>query len=654
VSEVADAVRRAFAAAQRGDFASADAICRELLARDGSYLPALRIGGVVAGELGRTDDAIDLLARVVARDPDDAPMRARLAWLHRVRADAASAQGDAPAALADYDRALALDAAQPDTHFNRANVLLAQNRVADALAGYDRALALRPASAEALLNRGVALGRLARHDDALQSLDAALSHRPSYVEALVNRANALRALDRHDEALASYARALAIDPSSDFLPGAWLHARMTVCDWDGIEEAFAALERGVLEGARASPPFPLTALASSPDVLLAAARTWVAARFPARATTPAPHAPGPRLRVGYFAATLGEHATAHLAGELFECHDRTAFEIVVFAYGPVSARIAAALDRIVDIANVSDEAAARLARDHRIDIAVDLMGYTRDGRPGIFAWRAAPVQVAYLGYPGTMGAPYVDYAIADRTVVPPEHEEFYTEKIVRMPVCYQVNDGRRPRPADTPKRVDAGLPENGFVYGCFNNNWKTTPRVFGAWMRILREVEGSVLWLMEDNRWAARNLRGHAVVHGVDPARLVFAPRVPISDHLARHRLADLFLDTLPYNAHTTASDALWMGLPVLTCLGDTFAGRVAASLLRAAGVPELVAPTLDDYEARAVALARDPAALAAIRRRLDAATAPFDAATFTRDLERAYRTMAARQRAGLAPAHVD
>ena len=658
------AIQRAFAAAQQGDLAEADRICRALLARDPSYAPALRLGGIVAAQLGRSADAIEMLSRAVAKDPGDTQTSAHLAAVLRYRADLALGADDPDAALSDYERSLALVPSNPDTHYNRANALRTLNRDEEAIASYDRALALRAAFPQAWQNRGVTLVRLARYDDAIASLDRALALDPSYVDAWINRGNALRAQDRDDEALASYARAFEIDPEAPFLRGSWLHARMTICDWDGIDGAVAVLERKIAQGERASAPFPVLALSSSPGVLLAAARTWTDARYPERRDVPplrAPH-PADRLRIGYFAATLHEHATAYLMAQLFESHHREAVEITAFSFGPamqdpMRARLVAAFDRFEDIAARSDVEAAMLARALGIDIAVDLMGFTRDGRPGIFACRAAPLQVAYLGYPGTMGAPYIDYAIVDRTVVPESHYGDYTEKIVTMPACYQVNDARRPRPEAATSRVDAGLPAQGFVYCCFNNDFKLTPGMFDLWMRILRDVEGSVLWLMQDNAWAAANLRKEARARGVDPGRLVFARRVPLAQHLARHRLADLFLDTLPYNAHTTASDALWMGLPVLTCVGATFAGRVAASLLGAVGMPELVVTSRDDYAARAVALARDPQSLDAIRRKLasNLSTAPlFDATAFARHLEAAYRAMHARYRAGLPPDHID
>ncbi len=292
-----------------------------------------------------------------------------------------------------------------------------------------------------------------------------------------------------------------------------------------------------------------------------------------------------------------------------------------------------------------------------MDIAIDLKGYTTDSRPGILRWRPCPVQVNYLGYPGTMGADYIDYLIADPVVIPPGSEPFYSERVVRLPDCYQPNDRQRRIAEATPGRREAGLPENGFVFCCFNNNYKLTPDVFSLWMRLLHRVGGSVLWLLEDNAAAAANLRREAAARGIDPSRLVFAPRADLPDHLARHRLADLFLDTLPVNAHTTASDALWAGLPVLTCVGEAFAGRVAASLLRAAGLPELVTGNLDDYEALALRLATRPEDLAALKRRLEAnrLTCPlFDTDRYRRHLETAYATMWERAERGDAPQAFD
>ena len=305
-----------------------------------------------------------------------------------------------------------------------------------------------------------------------------------------------------------------------------------------------------------------------------------------------------RLRVAYLSADFNEHPTAYLTAGLFEQHDKSRFEITALSFGqndnsPARRRLEAAFEHFIDVRDNSDQEIAALMRRSEIDIAVDLMGFTKDNRLGVLARRAAPIQVNYLGYPGTMGAPYMDYILADATVIPEHHDAFYAERVVRLPGTYQINDNRRAVSQHTPTRGECGLPQNAFVFCCFNNPQKITPEIFDIWMRLLRATEGSVLWLIAGNAKAAANLRLEAEKRGVAPERLIFAPKASVADHLARHRLADLCLDTLPYNAHTTASDALWAGLPVLTCLGETFAGRVAASLLKAIGLDALITRTL-------------------------------------------------------------
>jgi predicted O-linked N-acetylglucosamine transferase (SPINDLY family) len=366
-----------------------------------------------------------------------------------------------------------------------------------------------------------------------------------------------------------------------------------------------------------------------------------------------------KTRIAYLSANFHEHAVAYLAAGLFEAHDRQRFEITAVSFGPAAQggirdRLERAFDRFVDVGGDSDEEVAQMLAAAEVDIAVDLTGHTADSRTGILAHRPAPVQVNFLGYPGTLGAEYIDYIIADRFVIPPGEDAFYSERVVRLPDSYQVNDAKRRIAEGTPSRADAGLPETGFVFCCFNNNFKITPEIFDVWMRLLSQVDGSVLWLLEDTATAAANLRSEALRRGVDAERLVFAPRRAQDEHLARHRLADLFVDTLPYNAHTTASDALWAGLPLVTCMGSTFAGRVAGSLLHAAGLPELATRSLDEYETLALRLATTPPLLAAIRARLaeHRATCPqFDTDRFRRHLEAAYTTMLERHLAGLPPA---
>ena len=368
-----------------------------------------------------------------------------------------------------------------------------------------------------------------------------------------------------------------------------------------------------------------------------------------------------KIRIAYFSADFHNHATGYLMAELFELHDKNQFELVGFSFGPIAGdemrqRIEKSFDQFIEVGNQSDMEIAQLSRDLNIDIAVDLKGFTQDSRTGIFANRAAPIQVNYLGYPGTMGADYMDYIIADKTLIPQEAQQAYSEKIAYLSGSYQVNDRKRFISDRQFTRQDLGLPENGFVFCCFNNNFKILPATFAGWMRILKAVEGSVLWLFQDNPWAVENLKQEALNHGVDPSRLVFAERMPLSEHLARHRQADLFLDTFPYNAHTTTSDALWTGLPVLTLMGNSFASRVAASLLNAIGLPELISNSQEEYEALAIELASNPQKLIALKQKLasNKLTTPlFDTPQFTKGLERAYVQMYERYQTDLPPDHL-
>jgi predicted O-linked N-acetylglucosamine transferase (SPINDLY family) len=611
--------------------------------------------GALLSELGRHDEAVAACDRALAARPDNVAA-------HVNRGVALRALARHAEALASFDRALALAPGSAAAWNNRGAMLNDLGRAAEALASCEQALEADAAHADAWNGRGVALRALKRFAEALASYDRAVAARPDYAEAHYNRANVLTDLERHAEALASYEAARQVDPDCPYLLGDWLHARMRVCDWDGIEAQFATLAQRVARGERASPPFPLVALPASPAVQRTAAETWVRDRHPplaaAMASPPRDCSP---IRLGYFSADLHEHATMRLMAELFECHDRRRFELTAFSFGPetgdpMRGRARAAFDRFVDVRGMSDESIAALAQAAGIDIAVDLKGFTRDARPGVFARRAAPVQVSYLGYPGTMGAPYIDYLVADATLVPEADRGFYCEKIVCLPDCYQVNDTRRGCGDAVPARDTLGLPAGGFVYCCFNSSYKITPATFDGWMRILGAVDGSALWLLADNDLALANLRAQAARRGIDPARLVFAPRLPQREHLARQLAADLFLDTLPCNAHTTASDALWAGLPVLTCVGDTFAGRVAASLLGALRLPELVATTADQYEARAIAFAQAPARLQELRAHITASrtSSPlFDCARFARRLEAAFEAMHARRVAGLPPEHI-
>ena len=563
-------------------------------------------------------------------------------------------------ALASFDRAIALKPTCYEAFNNRGVVLGEFIRFDEAVESYDQAIALKPNYAEALNNRGVALSELKRFDEALTSYDRAIALKPDDVEAFNNRGHALADLKRYDEAVASYDRAIAIKPDLDYVKGLRIYAEMHACHWAHFDEECAALNAAVERGSAASLPFQLLATPASAEDQLKCAKRYICDQFPASA---APLWKGERyshdrIRVAYLSSDLRDHAVAQLAVGLFEQHDKSRFETIAISLGPahdseMRRRLKRSFDRFIDVGSISDQAVAEDMRRFEIDIAVDLNGFTQGSRINILAKRPAPIQVSYLGYPGTMGASYVDYLIADRVVVPDDRHHAFSEKVVCLPDSYQVNDANRRIAAITPSRSDAGLPDGGFVFCCFNSNFKITPDVFDVWMRLLREVGGSVLWLLEGNSSAPDNLRREAGLRGVAAERLIFAPHIKTDEHLARHRLADLFLDTLYYNAHTTASDALWAGLPVMTCLGATFAGRVAGSLLTAIGLPELITHSLDDYEALALKLARDPGLLAALRQKLSCHREIyplFNTERSARHIEAAYTEMWERCQRGEPP----
>ncbi len=535
-------------------------------------------------------------------------------------------------------------------------------RYEEGLASYDRALLLNPDYVDALNNRGNALCDLRRYEEGLASYDRALAIQPDHARTLNSRANALRDLNRNKEAIENYRRLLAAHPDYDYALGSLLHVERNCCDWSHYDESAARITAGIRAGKRVEIPFHFLAVSDSPADQLKCSQIFVADQYPATARSiwRGERYDHDRIRVAYLSADLRDHVMAYCLLELFETHDQGRFDTTAVSFGPdvpgeMRSRLKGAFSRFVDVHRKSDREVAQLLRELEVDIAVDLNGFTTDSRTGIFAFRAASVQVNYLGYPGTMGTDYMDYILADRFVIPEQHRSHYAEKAVYLPDTYMASDSRRVIADRTPTRPEAGLPERGFVFCSFNNSYKITPDIFGVWMRLLNKVPGSVLWLRGGDKEAMRNLRSEAVRRGVAPERLVFAARTDkIEDHLARHRLADLSLDTLPYNAHATTSDALWAGLPVVTCLGNTFAGRVGASLLGAIGLNELITRSLEEYEALAWELATNPERLAGIRAKLAAnrATHPlFDTARFRRHVEAAYVTMWERCQRGEPPA---
>ena len=563
---------------------------------------------------------------------------------------------DAAAAL--YARLLAAQPGNVDALNLSGVIALQQGDAAHAVELIGAAVAGNPFFADALANLGNAYRELSRPAEAVAAYDRALRLQPKQISALVNRSEARRALGQCGGAADDLERAFALAPDLPLSPGQPAADRARVCDWTRRAEDVAALRGAIAAGREPPGMLEVMALCDDPDL-----QQQAAARVaPGAAPVPAVAAgrAGP-IRIGYFSGDFRGNAMAFLIAELIELHDRDRFEVVGYSWGPVEgdpfhARFRAAFDRFEDVSALNDAAVASLARDHGIDIALDLGGYTRLARPGVFAQCAAPVQVNYLGYPGTLGADWADYIIADRVVIPPGSEQGYAEQVVWLPGCYQPNDRRRAIARTAPSRRAEGLPEGAFVFACFNQPYKIDPELFAGWMGLLRALPGSVLWLIGGLPEAAANLRAAAQTHGVAGGRLVFAAPVPLDVHLARHALADLALDTRACNGHTTTSDALWAGLPVVTCPGKAFAARVAASLLDATGLPELVAGSLAEYLALAGTLARDPGRMAELQARLAAARdtcSLFDTPAYVRGFEAALAEMHRRRCAGLAPAPI-
>lgn len=625
-------------------------------APDPDMPPEPEFGALVAlYQQGRHGEALAGCEALLARFPRAFPLR----MVHGVLL---AGTGEAARAEAALYAALALRPGDADALCNLGNVVLAQGRAGEAAELFGAALASRPDHPEARANRGNALLALGHAEEAVAEYRRVLALVPDHVDVLYNLGNALRACDDHAGARDAYDRVLAIAPGHEAARWHRIDSLRQLCDWRW-EADFAAIRAQVGGSAAALvSPFAVLGLDDDPAWQRRQAECFAAATFAGIAADPLPpHPPGPRLRIGYFSADFRDHATMALLAGVLRSHDRGRFEVHAYAYGPrddpaLLAQLATQLDGVHDVRGQSDEAIVAQARSHRLDIAVDLKGYTAEGRPALFAHRAAPVQLAWLGYPGPTGAPFIDYLVADAQVIPPAQRAHYGERILYLPHSYQPNDNARATLADPAPRGAHGLPEAGVVFASFNAAWKIDPAGWDAWMRLLRGVAGSVLWLIADGNETRANLLREAAARGVSPNRLVFAPRVPMAAHLARHVHADLFLDTFRCNAHTTASDALWMGLPVVTLAGRGFAARVGASLLHAAGLPDTIAADVPEYEALALALARDPARLHALKARLRAARTAcplFDTVRFTRALEHGFALVAERHREGLPPADI-
>jgi protein O-GlcNAc transferase len=627
---------------QKGELQNAEAAYRRVISQDPGIAVAHNNLGTVLKDRGLLDGALAAFGNAIKLNPGYAE-----AFYNRATVLQQLARPEQ--ALAAYGRAVELRNDYTDAINNAGIVLQELGRAREAIGLYRQLLERVPERADVCNNMGTALLAEGRPDEARAAFARALANRSDFPEAFYNLGNAWRELGDLTQAIAAYRNALRLRPDDADAFSQLLYHRAQACDWENYQADQEKLVDMVRRGIRVPPFYLFSTFASASDQLICA-QSWIGPIGPP-AEAVFNHRPSvskQRIRLGYLSGDLNQHATAQLIAELFECHDRDRFEVFGYSYGPddnspMRARLDSAFDRFADIRALSHREAAALIHDDKVDILIDLKGYTHHARPAIAAYRPAPVQVSYLGYPATMGAGFIDYIIVDSFVVPDSQQPLFSERLVHLPGSYQVNDRKREVAKARTSRQDCGLPAQGLVLCSFNNSYKISPAFFDIWMRLLRSVPGSVLWLLEANDLVKGNLRSEAEKRGVDSGRLVFAPVVPSAEHLGRHRHADLFLDTLPCNAHTTASDALWAGLPVLTCSGDTFAGRVAGSLLMAIGMPELVTESLEQYEQAAMALAHDRQRLVALRQKLTKnrdASWLFDLPKYAGNIEAAYTRM--------------
>lgn len=612
--------------------------------------------GLVLAALGRLDTAITNYDKAIAIRPE-------FVEAHNNRGLAQAELGNLDDAVASYERAISLNPNFANAYSNFGIVLAARGKHESAISSYDKAVELNPNLFEGYSNRGIALAALGQLDEAIASYDRAIEVNSKYADAYYNRGNALKQIKRFDAAVASYEKALELDPSYPFLDGMLLHTKMEICDWEGFDDRLAALTARIERNEKASPGLDLHGLCDSPTLHRLATEIWMRSKHPPNRSLGAipKRSKTDKIRVGYYSADFRDHAVSHLVVELIESHDRDKFELLAFSLRPdakdaMSERLAAAFDRFIKVKKQSDQDVAQLSRDLGIDIAVDLGGLTSGHRPGIFAHRAAPIQVNYLGFGGTMAAAYYDYVMADETVIPPASQIQYSEKIAYLP-SRQAGALQRHVSERVPTREELGLPSTGFVFCSLNNNIKITPSTFEGWMRILKKVEGSVLFLNARNDLAISNLKEAASRNGINPERVIFKNYLSAPDYLAMHYAMDLFLDTFPYNAATTAGDALWAELPVLTREGQSYVSRMASSVLNVMLLPELITRSQEEYEFRAIELATNPSKLAVIKEKLQRnrrVSLLFDSRSLTRHIEMAYTAMYERYYADLPPDHIE
>jgi len=565
---------------------------------------------------------------------------------------------DFSSALDFINKAIKLNPNFAEAYNEQGNALNELKKLEEAIKSYDNAIKINPKYADAYYNKGLVLHELKKLESAVENYDKAIKINPKHIMSHNNKGFALQQLKKVDASLKSYNEAYKINPNFNFLFGKLIHTKNKLCNWETFDKEINSLKEKLNTNKIASLPFSILSLYDSPLLQKKTSEMYIKETFPEKNILKpiTKNLKNKKIRLGYYSGDFYNHAMSYLLAKLFELHDKSKFEIIAFSFSPerndeMSKRISSAFDRFIKVNFKTDKEIAELSRELKIDIAIDLMCFTTNSRTGIFSEKCAPIQINYLGYPGTSGASFIDYIIADKTLIPKENQKYYSEKIIYLPNTYQVRDSTQKISNKIFTKDELNLPKNSFVFCCFNQNYKITPSVFDIWMRLLKKVEKSVLWLIKDNDVAAYNLKKEAEKRGIRSDRIIFAEHIPISEHLARHKVADLFVDTFPYTAHTTCSDALWSGLPVITRMGQSLASRVAGSLLNAINLKELITKTEKEYENLILKLSKNPKKLKEIKNKLkkNRLKEPlFDSKLYTKKIEHAYKKIYERYKSNL------
>ena len=627
---------------EKGNLNESKKLCLEILKDEPKNFDILHLLGIISFTLEDYKKSADLIAKAITINPKNAEAYNNqsivLKKINKLE-DANESLNQAIKIKPDFIEA----------YNGRGHLLVELNQLDAALENFNKAIEINPNFAEAYNNRGNILNKLNRYTESIESYDKAISINPNFAEAYNNRGGVQKDRKLYEDAHKSYEKAIKIKPNLDFMLGSLLYTKLHLCDWKSFDENLKKIEENIIKGNKSITPFSSLLVLNSPSLQKKAAEIYFKAKYNSKNALKSfgERPQNNKIRVGYYSADFRKHVMSDLLIHLFKCHDKSKFELIGFSFIPgkpdlMHNEIKKKFDQFFDVSLKTDKEIAQLSKDMNIDIAVDLMGYTTNARMGIFKESCAPIKINFLGYPGTLGTNHHDYIIADKILIPKKYQKDYSEKIVYLPDSYKLDHSTRKVSNKIFTKEEFGITKNSFVFCCFNNNFKITPNVFNIWMNVLKNVKDSVLWLMikGDNQTVKNHLKKEALKKGIESDRLIFANRMPLSDHLARLKLSDLFIDTMPYNAHTTASDALWVGLPVLTLCGETFASRVAASMLNAVELNELITLTDKEFEDLAIELANNPKKLQQIKNKLNnnkISKPLFNTKLFTKNIEKAY-----------------